>query len=133
MAVSNLLFFLCLIHKVYNCLLLTSSQFLGDLIKSGRQGGSEAVRRLRTKVCEYVSKELKLPSNIPICIRVYANVKGLASVYCYNKILDSADDLDMFVRGFNMGYPMGDFVDAGDGKECADSKLKGKYHSEDLS
>jgi hypothetical protein len=31
----------------------------------------------------------------------------------------------MFVRGFNMGHPMCDFIDAGDGKEGADSKLKG--------
>lgn len=76
-------------------------------------------------MCEYVSKDLELPSHISIRVRIYANMKGLASAYCYNKILDSADDLYMFVRGFNMGYPMCDFVDAGDGKECADSKLKG--------
>jgi hypothetical protein len=76
-------------------------------------------------VCEYISKELELPSHIPIHVRIYANIKGLASAYYYNKILDSADDLYMFVRGFNMGYPMCDFVDAGDGKECADLKLKG--------
>jgi hypothetical protein len=76
-------------------------------------------------VCEYVSKELELPSHIPIRIHIYANIKGLASAYSYNKILDSADDFYKFVRGFNMGYPMCDFVDAGDGRECADSKLKG--------
>jgi hypothetical protein len=76
-------------------------------------------------VCEYVSKELKSPSHIQIRVRVYANIKGLASAYCYNKILDSTDGLDLFIRGFNMGNPMCDFVDAGDGKECADSKLTG--------
>lgn len=78
-------------------------------------------------MCEYVSKELELPSQIAIRVRIFANTKGLASVYCCNKILNSADDLHMFVRGFNMGYPMCDFVDAGDGKECADAKLKGKF------
>lgn len=56
-------------------------------------------------------------------------MKGLASTYYHSKILDSTADLDAFVRGFNMGHPMGDFVDAGDGKECADSKLKGKLTS----
>ena len=85
----------------------------------------EAARHLRSKACEYVSNELDLPSHIQIRVRVYANIKGLASTYCHNKILDSTADLDAFVRGFNMGHPMGDFVDAGDGKECADSKLKG--------
>jgi hypothetical protein len=76
-------------------------------------------------VCKYVLKELELPSHILIRVRIYVNIKGLVSVYYYSKILDSADNLFMFVRGFNMGYPMCDFVDASDGKECADSKLKG--------
>ena len=58
-------------------------------------------------------------------IRVYANMKGLASTYCSNQILDNALDFQLFVRGFNMGVSMCDFVDAGDGKECADAKLKG--------
>jgi hypothetical protein len=56
-------------------------------------------------------------------------MKGLALTYYHSKILDSIADLDVFVRGFNMGHPIGDFVDAGDGKECADSKLKGKLTS----
>lgn len=76
-------------------------------------------------MCEYVLKELELLSHILIRVRIYANIKGLALVYYYNKILDSADDLYIFVRGFNMGYPMCDFIDAGNRKECADSKLKG--------
>ena len=76
-------------------------------------------------MCEYVSNKLDLPSHIQIRVRVYANIKGLASAYCHNKILHSKADLDAFVRGFNMGHPMVDFVDAGDGKECSDSKLKG--------
>ncbi|ESZ96593.1 hypothetical protein SBOR_3015 [Sclerotinia borealis F-4128] len=98
--------------------------FCDDLIKCSQQGGLEAVHRLRTQASEYISKELGLPSQTSIRVRIYVNKKGLASAYCYNGILDSADDLDMFVRGFNMGHTMCDFVDAGDGKECADSKLK---------
>ncbi|KAH8822020.1 hypothetical protein F5884DRAFT_769748 [Xylogone sp. PMI_703] len=68
----------------------------------------EAARHLRSKVCEYVSHELGLPSHIQIRVRVYANMKGLASTYCHNKILDSTADFDAFVRGFNMGHPMAD-------------------------
>ncbi|CZS92071.1 uncharacterized protein RCO7_00693 [Rhynchosporium graminicola] len=98
--------------------------FLDALVILAQQGGLEAVRCLRNKVCEYVSKELKLPSNIAVRIRVYANIKGLASAYFFNKVLERQDDLSMFIRGFNMGHPMCDFVDAGDGKECADAKLK---------
>jgi hypothetical protein len=80
-------------------------------------------------VCEYLSTKLELPSHIQIRICIYANMKGLASTYCNNKILNCAEDLHTFVRGFNMGHPMCDFVDAGDGKECADSKLKGNANA----
>lgn len=89
----------------------------------------EAARHLRSKVCEHVSNELDLPDNIQIRVHIYANIKGLASTYYHSKILDSTADLDAFVRGFNMGHPMGDFVDAGDGKECADSRLKSNLTS----
>jgi len=98
--------------------------FVDRFVKSAKEGGMEAACHLRSKVYEYMSNELDLPNNIQIRVRIYANMKGLASTYCHSKILDSTADLDAFVRGFNMGHPMGDFVDAGDGKECADSKLK---------
>lgn len=100
-------------------------QFLEHFIIAAQQGGTEALHHLQSTVCECVSTELKLPANIQVRVRVYANLKGLASTYCSNKILDGADKFYTFVRGFNMGHPMCDFVDAGDGKECADSKLKG--------
>lgn len=83
-------------------------------------------------MCEYISNELDLPSHIQIRVRVYANIKGLASTYCHHKILQGAAEFDAFVRGFNMGHHMGDFVDAGDGKECADSKLKGIFEAPDI-
>jgi hypothetical protein len=97
-----------------------------DIVRSARQeGGKDAAHRLRTAVCEYVTRELDLPRHIQIRIRIYANTKSLASAYCHDKVLDSPVELDLFVRGFNMGHPMCDFVDAGNGKECADAKLKG--------
>lgn len=110
-------------------LIATSSQFVDPFVKGGKEGGMEAARHLRSKVCEYVSNELDLPNNIQIRVRVYANLKGLASTYYHSKILNTTAAFDAFVRGFNMGHPMGDFVDAGDGKECADFKLKGKSMS----
>lgn len=76
---------------------------------------------------EYVTKELNLPRNIQIRVRIYANTKGLSSAYCHDKILDSSAEFDLFVRDFNMGHPLCDYVDAGYGKECADAKLKGKH------
>jgi hypothetical protein len=89
----------------------------------------EAARHLRSKLYENVSNELDLPNNIQMRVCIYANMKGLALTYYYSNILDNTANLNAFIRGFNMGHPMGDFVDAGDGKECADSKLKGKSKS----
>jgi len=40
--------------------------------------------------------------------------------------LSSCSQLDLFVRGFNKSHPLCDFVDAGNDKEAADSKIKGK-------
>jgi hypothetical protein len=85
----------------------------------------EVAYYLRNKIHEYMLNKLDLPNNILIRIRVYTNMKGLASTYYHSKILDNITDLDIFVRGFNMGYPMGDFVDTSNRKEYADSKLKG--------
>ena len=60
-----------------------------------------------------------------IVIRVYANLKGLARTYKDMDILSEPGQLEEFVRGFNMGDAMCDYVDAGTGKECSDEKVKG--------
>jgi hypothetical protein len=64
---------------------------------------------------------------LKVIVRVYANMKGLAWIYKELDILRE-DQLDEFVRGFNMGNIMCDFVDAGNGKECADKKVGGRSH-----
>lgn len=74
---------------------------------------------------KYVLKELKLLSYIQICVYIYINTKGLVLAYCYNKILDSKDNLYIFVCSFNIGYPIYNFVDASNRKEYIDLKLKG--------
>lgn len=58
-------------------------------------------------------------------IRVYANTRGLAKTYKESGILGQTAFLEDFIRGFNMGDAMCDFVDAGTGKECSDEKVKG--------
>lgn len=56
---------------------------------------------------------------------MYANVKGLSKKYKEANILPDTSDFYAFIRGFNMEDALCDFIDAGDGKECADFKLKG--------
>lgn len=57
-------------------------------------------------------------------MRVYANLRGLGKALADNKILEHHEDFSRFVCGFNKKYPLVDFIDAGNGKECSDAKLK---------
>ena len=58
-------------------------------------------------------------------IRVYADVKNLRSIYNGTNDIPQINDLEEFLRGFNMADPLCDFVDAGCGKECSRAKLHG--------
>ena len=93
--------------------------------------GLDGGKRTASLLKRAVEEELKssTPTTAPhlqVAIRVYANVKGLAKTYEDMEILSS---LDEFIRGFNMGDVMCDYIDAGNGKECSDEKVKGKPHN----
>ena len=101
-------------------------QFRDELVKQGLDGGKRTASLLKQAV------EADLRSLMPseahhtrVTIRVYANVKGLAKTYKEMEILPESASFDHFIRGFNMGDVMCDYVDAGDGKECSDEKIKG--------
>lgn len=81
----------------------------------------EAVRNHIRKVAPDVD------ANIQYKIRVYANVTGLAKTYRVTSLVSSEDALGSFIQGFNMENPLCDFVDAGNGKECADVKIRGDF------
>lgn len=85
---------------------------------------------MKNATVEYVRNELPaLRPDVQVVIRVYANVKGLGKTYRDSHVLDHPDSLESFVRGFNNGNPLCDFIDAGSGKECADYKLRGEYNA----
>ena len=90
-------------------------------------GGKKAAGLLK----QAVEEKLKTTSaasvhHLQVIVRVYANMKGLDKTYKELQILPDSTTIDDFVRGFNMGYSMCDYVDAGNGKECSDEKVKGK-------
>lgn len=62
-------------------------------------------------------------------IRVYANIRGLCKTYAVKGVLPNAAAFSDFVLGFNKAHPLCDFVDAGNQKEAADTKLKGMYRT----
>jgi hypothetical protein len=96
-------------------------------VKEGIDGGKRAASLLK----QVIKEELRIsnPStaqHVQVVVRVYANMKGLAKTYKDMDILPQATSFEDFVRGFNMGDVMCDYVDAGSGKECSDVKIKGR-------
>ncbi|KAK2015884.1 hypothetical protein LZ32DRAFT_689253 [Colletotrichum eremochloae] len=102
--------------------------FMDDLIEQGLEGGKKAVSLLRKAVAsELKSVDPSLPHHLQFVVRVFANMKGLAKTYTELGTISDPSVLYEFVRGFNMTNATCEFVDAGNGKECADEKMKGNF------
>ena len=105
------------------------NQFTDELVRGGKEGGKRAASMLK----QAVEDELRASGpagahHAQVIVRVYANMKDLAKTYQDTRILPQATYFKDFVRGFNMGDPMCDYVDAGDGKECSYVKIKCKHY-----
>ncbi|ORY01746.1 C-x8-C-x5-C-x3-H type zinc finger protein-like protein [Clohesyomyces aquaticus] len=102
--------------------------FTTSLLKAGEGGGRQAARVLRTKVVEYLHERCPtVPANVRIVIRIYANLNGLAKTYQDAKVLSNVTEFGLFINGFNKEDSLCDLVSAGDGKECADEKIKAMF------
>ncbi|GFG22135.1 CCCH zinc finger DNA binding protein [Aspergillus udagawae] len=105
--------------------------FHGNLVKNGKHGGLDAARLLIQAVQDHIQKvDPKAPPNISCKIRVFANVEGLTEAYRNNNILSAGETLTSFIQGFNQENALCDFVDAGNGKECADVKLRALFEQD---
>lgn len=100
--------------------------FTDEHVKRGSEGGEQAARALRNTIIEYLQHDQNIPAGTKTVIRVFANIAGLGKAYCEHGILPNPHDINPFVRGFNKYTPLCDYVDAGDDKEAADNKIKGK-------
>ncbi|KAL8870586.1 MAG: hypothetical protein Q9174_003406 [Haloplaca sp. 1 TL-2023] len=102
--------------------------FLDDLMKKLEAGGEETAERLRTAIRKYIQEHLSdIRADAEPLVRIFANIRGLAKTLVDAKILDSPEDLGRFVCGFNKKFTSFDFIDAGNGKECSDAKLKKSF------
>ncbi|KAJ5649177.1 CCCH zinc finger DNA binding protein [Penicillium longicatenatum] len=100
--------------------------FLDEFVQDGQRGGRSAAKALMGAVQVHVRKVAPdVDANIHYKIRMYANVTGLAKTYRDTGIINSEEVLRAFIQGFNMEGPLCDFVDAGNGKECSDVKIRG--------
>lgn len=103
-----------------------SKQFDESLIKQGAIGGGEAASRLLDNIKRYV-QQYEGAAHWKIIIRVYANIEGLLKKYAYIGFTEEERALRQFAAGFTQSQPLFDYVDAGQGKERADHKIKGMH------
>ncbi|PYH70076.1 CCCH zinc finger DNA binding protein [Aspergillus vadensis CBS 113365] len=107
--------------------------FNDALIRQGYNGGRKAAMLLRKSVERHIRDiDPQASPNIQYRIRVYANVPGLMKTYREAHILRSNEALDPFIRGFNMENSLCDFIDAGNGKECSDVKIRATFEQDIL-
>ncbi|KAJ6113597.1 CCCH zinc finger DNA binding protein [Penicillium sp. IBT 18751x] len=102
--------------------------FMDELVQDGQKGGHFAAKALIEAARDHVRRVTSNNDpNIHVKVRVYANMAGLAKTYADTGIVSSTDILSHFIQGFNMENPLCDFVDAGNGKECSDVKVRAQF------
>lgn len=103
-------------------------QFNEKFLSRGLAGGQSAADQFMEKVREHLASPtpaIDLPKTVPVIVKAFANLGGLAQACVRDRKLNSVADLSQFWIGFTRRYPLVDFVDVGSGKEEADNKLRG--------
>lgn len=83
---------------------------------------------MRTAVYEYFEPKPDFLLNTKIIIHIFANIAGMIKTYQEARILTDPGILRQFLQGFNREHALSHFIDAGDDKEAADSKVKGSWY-----
>ncbi|KAK7919929.1 hypothetical protein PG985_007951 [Apiospora marii] len=82
-----------------------------------------AADRLKDAIRAQLREMTSLPLNIPIVVRIYANLQGLAKTISANGIISHTKMVE-FPSRFNFECDSFDFIDVGRNKEAADSKIR---------
>lgn len=101
--------------------------FRDSLVQQGEKGGKDAANQLWLAIRDYTSETFTNIHSPKIVARIYANVRGLGETLFKAGIIDKSSVFEDFVRGFNGGRLLFDFVDVGSGKDRADDKIAGKF------
>lgn len=103
-------------------------QFKEHLVKAGSDGGITAARLLSDSIKELIQDRLGSQADqCRIMVRIYSNVLGLSKSLARSGLLgNEARSLSPFAASFTRSQELFDYVDAGDKKECADYKIRGR-------
>lgn len=104
--------------------------FSSDLIKQGHYGGRQAAMLLTKGLTDYLSSadptEASAHGRGQLWLTIYCNKNGLLDTLTSNMVC-TTEEFEAFVLGFNQASPLFSIVDVGNGKEAADSKIKGAH------
>jgi hypothetical protein len=106
--------------------------FSQDLVSQGRVGGSQAAQLLTKGITDYLAEtedgkddpSSSISGRAQIWVSVYCNKSGLQETFT-SRQLCTVDQFEAFVMGFNQASPLFSLTDVGNGKEAADTKIKG--------
>ncbi|OAL64825.1 CCCH zinc finger protein [Trichophyton rubrum] len=87
--------------------------FRDSLVQQGEKGGKDAANQLWLAIRDYTSETFTNIHSPKIVARIYANVRGLGETLFKAGIIDKLSVFEDFVRGFNGGRLLFDFVDVG--------------------
>lgn len=100
--------------------------FKDGYVKDGLPGGERAARDLQQALFDYLKSKQFFKHDHKIVTRIYLNLAGLSKTYNDTKTVSGSISFLQFVQGFNKTHSLMEIIDAGNGKEAADNKIKGK-------
>merc|ERR1712093_542822 len=100
------------------------SKFLDGLLQDPVSGATKAAQRLKQEIKDYLKDTPLGAVDLPILVRVFANLNDLARSLRLSNIIESADDRRTFAEQFTNSRAEFDFINVGRGKENADSKMR---------
>ncbi|KAH8203721.1 hypothetical protein TruAng_002134 [Truncatella angustata] len=102
------------------------AKFADAFLRSPLEGAPQAAQALKQAIRNYIDNECPELNgdDIPVLIRVYANLNGLAQSLRLSRVIDRDDDMKIFAEQLTNSRTEVDFVNVGRGKENADSKIR---------
>lgn len=108
------------------------AKFLDNLLQRPEVGAAEASTRITKAVRDFLRRSPCYQEDVPILVRIYANLKDLARTLRNNKVIALEEDLHRFAEHFTNSRPEYEFINVGPGKENADSKMNSETSTKHL-
>ncbi|KAI1327401.1 hypothetical protein F5Y16DRAFT_371881 [Xylariaceae sp. FL0255] len=106
------------------------AKFRNEFLRDHENGGFRAALKLKDEV-KAIRESSGLNHEIPILVRVYANLNDLAKSLRFSGVIDFDDSMRLFAEQFTNTHVDCDFINVGKGKENADNKIRnqlGHFH-----